>query len=85
MPDFTNLPDGTCVVSFKGECDTDENDAVRHTGVNVAGIISSSRMSHAGEGTVPYRIYSVTFEPSGVWVFLEAAELADASRYSVEG
>lgn len=70
---------GQQVVSIEGEQDDGPDDKVRGTGPNALGEIVAGRETRGPQGW----IYCVLFEPSGVWVFLDEAQLDDKDKYVV--
>jgi hypothetical protein len=71
---------GDVVITLKGDQDCDDQDKERHAAPGERGRIE--RILPSAQMGEPY--YSVIFEPSGVWVFLTAAELSDPAQYTIE-
>lgn len=78
------LPAGTRIRTKGGDWDsfideeTDE-DVERHAAPGEVGTVTAAPEHHAGQGWT----YSVEFSPSGVWVFLDQAEVDDPAQYEV--
>jgi hypothetical protein len=73
------LVPGTWILSVAGEQDSDdESDEQRRTGPNAIGRITDDGRFYEGQGWS----YSVVFEPSGVWVFIDQADgLDDPTKF----
>ncbi len=72
---------GDQVISHRGEWDEgDQPLRRRETGPNATGIVGRIDGPHGAQGY----IYSVTFDPSGVWVFLDDRDFdADPTAYTL--